>query len=395
MSLVAQTLKKVLKKRAEKLKEEELEKTPQVQVSADQQQSLITPVQKRNYTYNINLEIPFESPNDFTLTYKFNAYLSRNEKNALDELIKEIKQIFIGNFGNSGVIKDRLEKMYKLLQSKINEYSLDFVRALKSLFDGLIFTIDKKGNTVLRSKTRPSGSSQKTYEGLYILLSGGENAETKLASSYYQQILNLINNRLNKAQIEQEPETMETLQASIAMMPPTVNQPSYGEVGLTPEQTTAVELEKVRLGKERELLKKGKKKIVVRKIAEELKKQEAERLAREEAERLAREKKLRESTVVQQEIPEGYSQLLGLGLNKTQKMEDLFGVLPPQVLKGKGKKMMKANLIKALLGDGLKIKKVVKQNDARRVRGLKVKEIMKNEGLSLAEASKKLKMMKK
>jgi hypothetical protein len=51
-------------------------------------------------------------------------------------------------------------------------------------------------------------------------------------------------------------------------------------------------------------------------------------------------------------------------------------------------------LIKQLLGDGLKIKKVAKPNDARRIRGQKIKELMKKEGLTMVEASKKLKMMK-
>jgi hypothetical protein len=203
------------------------------------------------------------------------------------------------------------------------------------------------------------------------------------------------------------------------------------------------EKEKIRQEKLANLAKKGKKKIILKKTAEKIK-QEAERLEAErlEAERLAKEaeqklkelehsleaskvkvkqrpkykqfetkeerearealeKKQKEATVEQQEIPEGYSELLGLGLSKTKKMplkgnymtEDLFGVIAPAVLKGKGNKVVPKKLLKALLGDGVKLKKVAKPNDARRIRGQKVKELMKKEGLTLAQASKKLKMM--
>jgi hypothetical protein len=370
MESSATIIQKVLKKRAAKLKKEAQEEALGLP-SVAQAAAPIIPVQKRNYEFSVDLEPDYRTDTGTkrAIKFKFVAFLSRNEKAAMDELLAELKQNFVGNFRNENVIRDRVEKLYKMMVAKINEYSIDFVKALKQLFDGLL---------------RPSMTIQGVeVKGLYIILfEGAKTKDNRLTVSLVQQILNLINNRLGRYELEQQPEIMESIPVEV----PTVVPPSFIETKPSFEAPQVYQpgIETVRELIKSGLEKKGKKKIVIRNVAEKLR-QEAERIAREEAERLALE---------------------GLGLTKTQKQVDLFGMLDPAVLEGKGTKIspqvLKAHnvsiskkLIKALIGEGHKIKKVAKPNDARRVRGQKIKELMKsNPGMTLAQASKKLKEMK-
>jgi hypothetical protein len=416
-------LLRVLKKKAMKMKE-------QAQAQASPAQAVVSqtiPTQKREYNFTGRISLPFLTGIRI-MSYNFKAFLSRNEKLAMDELINELNEIFLNNFKAPIVIKERSESLYKLLRSKINEYSLDFVKALKSLFDQLTLDKDNNDNT------------------LFYLFDGDGVKENKSTKSIYQQIRTLINNKLNRVEAELEPERIQALEAIIPLMLPTVAQPSYESFVMTPQQSAIVALEKKRQEKiaqeeaqrsarkaqileefkqrrEQRKAEKAKRKErgVIKekqKVEEEYKQEELEKAllrkkasdeairareeairARQEAQKASEEaQRAREEQerLSEQRLAEELSKpgLFGYGLNKTQKLTDLFGMLDPAVIKAKGGKLTKKQVL-AMLGEGHKIKKVAKPNDARRVRGQKIKELMKNNpGMTLAMASAKLKEMK-
>jgi hypothetical protein len=354
MSTVSKSLQKVLKKRAQKLKEEQLTSAESILKGIEQP---IIPVQKKNYNFEGTIEPKFAIERDIRkINYNFNAYLSRNEKNAMDELINEITNTFV-NFRNSvPAVLDRTEKLYKIISSKINDYSKDFLEALEKLFDIINNKETSITITTPATSTTQARSSKKDLNGVESLIDG-RGKEVDQISSLYDLMTNLVKNRLKRVELEKEPEIFE----SITEKQPTIIQPSFIETKPT-FQNPDIKFENPLLPK------------------------------------TVAEKRERGKKVKQSEILEGALKFLGLGvkkinqqeINKTIKLEDIFGQANPKALKG-GK--LNKNQILAMLGEGHKIKKVAKPNDPRKIRGLKVKELMKKEGLSLAEASKRLKQL--
>jgi hypothetical protein len=373
---IAKSLQKVLKKRVKKLKEEALVK-PLSAVSAVQPP--IIPTIKKDNVFNINIRPSFtgEASKHRYIDFDFTAFVSKNEENAMFELINEIENNFENFKGSTQVNLDRTEKLYKLISSKINEYSKDFVKGLKELFEGINsykvvyaeILPQYTSETIVDGKKTLVKTGEKTerrdFDGIEVVIDG-RGKEVNDIKSLYELMESLANNRLNRIELEEQPLIME----SITEKQPTVIQPSFvpTKPTYTPPKAPVAPVAKAPVAPP---------KASVAPVAPVAK-----------------------APVAPPKSPVIGPKKQGQGLKKTSHnvledghfmplkghymTEDIFGQASPNVVKmlGKGVKPMKP------------IKKPVKANDARRVRGAKIRELMKNEGISLAEASKKLKMMK-
>jgi len=354
---VAKALQKIFKKRAMKIKESQAaaEAVPTLESA---KVSPLSVVAKKNYEFEVSISPPFGT---FTspirqIKFKFMAYLSRNEKLAMDQLIKEIKNNFEDNFGSTSAILDRTDKLYKVIKAKINEYSVDFIKGLEILFDGIL-KAKWKGRT-----------------GLDIVINEqGKPADVPLIKSNYNEIQQLIKNKLESVELELQPEVGEDLGAPqvIEIQPSFIEtKPSFGIT------QSAFPSQRDLLAKLRESRKKA------RKLAKEKGKQKAEAAAEAAAEAQEEEEEEEEGEEEEEEEEEqGEASSAAAAAPKKVKVKI--------VKKGKGRPAKTPKVPKV---PKPKVSKPPKQ-DLRKIRGQKVRELMMKEKLTLAQASKKLKEM--